>query len=91
MYFNFGKKYCVNIIFAEYRSIFWLDYLSYLIKNELFIYFLRLKCSGPPTVGSGPGKKKKGPGKGGSAKKHYTKSERGTLSCRVTWAWSEKG
>jgi len=41
-------------------------------------------------VGSGPGKKN-GPGKGGSAKNIYTKSERGTLSCRVTWAWSEKG
>jgi hypothetical protein len=92
MYFNFGKKYSVNIIFAEYRSIFWLDYHSYLIKNEKFIYFLGLLCSGPPKVGSGPGKKKKiGPGKGVPVKNLYTKSERGTLSCRVTWAWSEEG
>jgi hypothetical protein len=34
MYFNFGKKYSINIIFAEYRSIFWLDYHTYFIKNE---------------------------------------------------------
>ena len=28
--------------------------------------------------------------KGGPAKNLYTKSERLTLSCRVTWAWSER-
>ena len=42
-------------------------------------------------MGSEPGKKKIGPSKGGPAKNLYTKLERGTLSCRVTWAWSEKG
>ena len=42
--------------------------------------------SGPPRAGSGPGEKlfSGPPGKGGPAKELYPKSERLTLSCRVT-------
>jgi hypothetical protein len=40
MYCSFGKKYSVNQIFAEYKSIFWLDYHSYFITNKWPVGFL---------------------------------------------------
>ena len=48
--------------------------------------------SGPLTVGSGRGTKKFSgpPSKCGQAKNVYTKSERLSLSFRVTWVWSER-
>jgi hypothetical protein len=46
----------------------------------------------PPRVGLGPGGKivSGTPSKGGPAKNIYSKSEILTLSCRGTWAWSER-
>jgi len=46
----------------------------------------------PPRAGLGPGEKNflGLPDRGGIAKNLYTVQERLTLSCRVTWAWSER-
>ena len=46
----------------------------------------------PPRAGLGPGEKKFwGPlDRGGIAKNLYMVQERLILSCRVTWAWSER-
>ena len=44
----------------------------------------------PAESGFGPRRNPPPPTKGGPAKNLCTKSERLTLSCRVTWAWSER-
>jgi hypothetical protein len=46
--------------------------------------------SGPMTPGSPPPPSPPSLSKGGSAKKPYTKPKRLIVSCRVTWAWSER-
>jgi hypothetical protein len=58
------------------------------------IIFETVVHSVPPRAVLWPEKKKKNwdpPDRGGIAKNLYTEQERLTLSCRVTWAWSERG
>jgi hypothetical protein len=43
----------------------------------------------PSTAGSGPDGGQGSPSTGEPAKNLYTKSERPTTSCKVTWAWSK--
>ena len=50
-----------------------------------------MKSSVPPKTGSSLGEKFfRAPQRGGPAKNIYSKPETLTLSCRVTWIWSER-
>jgi hypothetical protein len=87
-----GFLFCINSLNTELNSI---CHLLALLGTHpiLHVSRIRVKEAGPPTAGSGLGIKKNffGPtNRGGPAKNLYTKSERLTLSCRVTRVWSER-